>query len=271
MQNISGLTIVNSSTGQSLPSTCPGGVRFHNPSGGAHNYGVTGGPGTRCTDSSLGNFDTLAASSQGPGAIDLTVVANPIFLQDSLIFAANAALDGRQAPIGGLWQNLHRTIVENSAGTGVQTGTADISNDCQCLNLVTPPSANYSIEATLNCTDALGKSTFGIIMHATASPDQWYMFRYGKGSQKLIVARWSGVNTTLASVNFQLGTAHTPVVTIKFQYIAGTITWFINGVSQGIILDSTFPSAGLCGVISQTPPADFPDGSFITNLTATAL
>jgi hypothetical protein len=271
MQNVAGLTIVNSTTGQSRPSTCPGNVRFHNPSGAAQTYAINGGIGTQCSDSSLANFNPLAPSSHAPGSINLTVINNPIFVQDSLIFTPSTLLAGRTAPIGGIWADLANTIRENAAGTGVHPGANGPGFDSTCMNLGTPPNPDYSVEATLTCTDAISTSSPGIILHATSGPNAWYQLKYIISLHKLRLSRVHAGTTFLAEQDFTLGTAGTPVVTIKLQYNAGTLHWWIAGVPQTPVVDSVIPGAGNAGIIIATQGTHWPDGTFITDFTATAL
>lgn len=271
VQNIRDLLIHNSSTGQILPATCAGAVRFHNPNNGSHLYGVAAGLGHRCTTDDDMNYAALADAAKGPGAFTLTVLPSPIFVQDSLVFAANAPLAGRQAPIGGIWVDEQLTTVENPAGSGIYTGTLDTSNDCRTYNPAVPPNPNYSVEATLHCTDSISNMTIGILLHIQLAPFHAYTLQYGRGSHTLKVTRWTTGNTNLASIPFTLGTATVPSVKIKLQWNVSGLEWFVNDVSQGVIVDATYPLAGFAGTTMQAPPGSLPNGTYMTGFTAASL
>jgi len=268
LQNIDGLTIHNLSTGQSALSTCAGSVRFHNPTGGAHNYSVDAGTGTRCGDSSIGTFDAFPSTSEGPGVIELTVGADPLFLSDGLVFTAGTSIDGRQAPIGGLWSDIQLDTKENPSGTGILAGTGHATQDCRTINLVTPPNPNYFVECTLHCNVASNKQQQGLMIHVQPGTFHAYQLQYFTVLNKIQLTRWDGSNIVLASIPFILYSGHNTSVALRLGYNGGILHWRVNGVEQATVADTTWSSAGHVGVTAHVQVADYPAGSWMTAISA---
>ena len=186
-----------------------------------------------------------------------------IFIADSFSEAADTALASHTPETGGAWAAYGSPYSATASVIAAEGRVAGSSSSSSALytNAVTPPSADYLIEAVVRFTSSTGKRV-GIAARYSASGTENGYLVYFDGSYWVLRRVVAGVSTDLGSY-YGSSSLNTDYV-LRFEVFATMLTVSIDGIARIFVSDASITAAGRVGALLRS-------GGRIDSLTVTTL
>jgi len=186
-----------------------------------------------------------------------------IFIADSFTASADTALATHTPETGGAWAPYGSPCSGTASVIAAEGRVAGSSSSSSALYTqpVTPPSADYLVEAVVRFTSSTGKRV-GIAARYSASGAENGYLVFFDGSYWVLRKVVAGVAVDLGSY-YGSSSLNTDYV-LCFEVFATTLTVSIDGVARIVASDASITTAGRVGILLRS-------GGRIDSLTATTL
>lgn len=178
---------------------------------------------------------------------------------DTFTEASSTALESHTADVGGAWSR-HPAFATGAATVGAGTGKVVVTGGPPApvfINAAVPPSADYSVAATITVGDS--GAIAGVVGRANATLHNYYQAFFYNGS--LFLGKYvGGTATTLSSKAYAL-TPGTPY-TIELVMAGSSLTAKVNGTTELTATDAVITTAGLSGVVGMNGTFDSMNSSY---------
>jgi hypothetical protein len=195
--------------------------------------------------------ETLAGATNSPrpstGSVTVAAAVSN-FASDSFAGTSGTALAGQALTSGGNWTNTNFSPsgAVSKDGSG---GVYSVGSGAEAIYYANgnPPSADYTVQATLNQLGAPGNSTSWIGIGARVSTNgDGYFILYSPGGANLILY------SIIGGTESALGTYSLPStpsnLTIALKVTGTTIQVIVNGTTQISVTNGSITAAGHVGV-----------------------
>lgn len=169
------------------------------------------------------------------------------FLVDSFTEASTINLTAHTPETGGAWSKITGTSNDLNVNGGGGYATGATTSTAVYRNAATPPSADYSVEATVQHTL---EGFVGVIGRASSSANTLYQLFYAGSLHWYLERVVGGTATNLGGYDVALATNTDAVV--KLEMIGTSIKAYINGVERISVTDSSITAAGFAGVRTRS-------------------
>ena len=186
-----------------------------------------------------------------------------LFLADSFTETADTALTAHLPETGGDWVAYGSPYSATASVVASEGRVAGSSSSATALytNAVTPPSADYLVEAVVRFTSSTGKRVGLAARYSASGAENGYLVFFD-GNYWVLRKVVAGVAKDLGS-HYGSASLNTDYV-LRFEVFATTLTVSIDGVARLVASDDTFTAPGRVGVLVRS-------GGRIDSLTVTTL
>jgi len=169
------------------------------------------------------------------------------FFQDTFVGSNDTLLSAHTPDIGTGWSNANGGDPKLDGSGRIKSGTANGI----CNAVVTPPTADYSVAATITWLNIATDQNWHILARSNSAGTTRYCVVWIAESSQMILQKYiSGTPTS-----FDLNTTFVPVVgtqyTIKLSVKGTTVSYSINGTVIASATDSSISATGTPGIVVQ--------------------
>jgi len=174
-----------------------------------------------------------------------------LFLADSFSETADTALAAHLPETGSAWAAYGSPYSATASVVATEGRVAGSSSSATALytNAVTPPSADYLVEAVVRFTSSTGKRV-GIAARYSASGTENGYLVFFDGNYWVLRRVVAGVAKDLGSY-YGSSSLNTDYV-LRLEVFATTLTVSIDGVARIVASDDSFTAAGYVGVLVRS-------------------
>lgn len=188
------------------------------------------------------------------------------FLQDTFTGTNGTLLTAHTPDIGGSWAVVPAYSAYASPNIDGNALVASDNNFSLWYNSVTPPSADYSVQADFGCRTNEGNGLWLILGRYNPSTNTGYYAYWHQDSAIIHMAK----GDLAAGTNIGSGvsaTVNTGVVkTVKLSMVGTTISLYVDGSFIESVTDSDYSAAGNVAISIKPQPSSSGNGMYFDNL-----